>query len=306
MDNSSLLAGESVGRQLNDRILILQILVAVFFCINVLLIVTFFQKECFYTVTRYILFAVALLSDSLILTMSNIMIIMIYFRFSMPIGLCFIFCFVLSMYSSVTPVTLTAMTLERYVAICMPLRHAELCTARSALHGVLIILLLSLIPCSAVMFVFLSSVSLSFFTPVQNCAIDTFLIHTWQDHVRSAIYQLYFFVMFTVLIFAYVRMIKVAKAASGENKKATRKGLRTVVLHGFQLLLCLIRLWCPFIEFAVFQIDLALFINVRYFNYIFFQVAPTCLSPLIYGLRDEKFFHSLKNDVLYGLFKRNH
>ncbi|KAI9547878.1 hypothetical protein NQZ68_012895 [Dissostichus eleginoides] len=78
-----------------------------------------------------------------------------------------------------------AMTLERYVAICMPLRHGELCSTRSAMHCILIIHGLSAVP------------------------------------------------------------LKVAKAASGENKKSTWKGLRTVILHAFQLLLCLIQLWGP-------------------------------------------------------------
>ena len=98
--------------------------------------------------------------------------------------------------------------------------------------------------------------------------------------------------------------MKVAKAASGENKKSTWKGLRTVVLHAFQLLLCLIQLWCPFIEAAVLQIDFMLYINVRYFTYITFYLAPRCLSPLIYGLRDDKFFLALKYYALCGLYKK--
>lgn len=46
-----------------------------------------------------------------------------------------------------TPVTLTAMILERYVAICLALRHAELCSTCSALHCILIIHGLSSVPC---------------------------------------------------------------------------------------------------------------------------------------------------------------
>ena len=107
------------------------------------------------------------------------------------------------------------------------------------------------------------------------------------------------------IVFCYVKIMKVAKAASGENKKSTRKGLRTVVLHAFQLLLCLIQLWCPFIEAAARQIDLMLYVNVRYFTYIAFYLAPRCLSPLIYGLRDDKFFLALKYYALCGLYKKN-
>lgn len=71
-----------------------------------------------------------------------------------------------------------------------------------------------------------------------------------------------------------------------------------------QLLLCLIQLWCPFIEAAVLQINFMLYVNVRYFNYISFILAPRCLSPLIYGLRDEKFSHALKNFVFCRLYNK--
>lgn len=99
--------------------------------------------------------------------------------------------------------------------------------------------------------------------------------------------------------------MKTAKAASGENKKSTKKGLKTVSLHAFQLLLCLIRMWCPFVEGAVLQIDYNVFLAIRYFDYIMFILAPKCLSPLIYGLRDETFYLALKNYVCFGFSKRN-
>ncbi|KAG7243103.1 hypothetical protein INR49_016478 [Caranx melampygus] len=37
-------------------------------------------------------------------------------------------------FEDMTPVTLAAMTLERYVAICMPLRHGELCSTRNTIN----------------------------------------------------------------------------------------------------------------------------------------------------------------------------
>ncbi|RCU34802.1 hypothetical protein DVA81_18780, partial [Acinetobacter baumannii] len=84
-----------------------------------------------------------------------------------------------------------------------------------------------------------------------------------QNHLRSAISQFYFLVMCIAIVFSYVKIMKVANAASGDNKKSIRKGLRTVIFHAFQLFLCVIQLWCPFIEDAVLQINLMLYINVR-------------------------------------------
>ncbi|KAM9852874.1 odorant receptor 131-2-like [Aulostomus maculatus] len=297
--NNSLDGGESLLRKLNDRVISVQVLVSVFLSINVMLITTFCRKDYFYTNMRYILFANALLSDCLMLVLSNILLLMTYFDFKIQMWLCLVLFIVSSLYNCVTPVTLTTMTLERYVAICMPMRHAELCTTRRALHCVLIIHSLSSVPCITILSVFFASVSLSFLKQYRLCSVEMFIVHGWQSHLRSAISQLYFLIMVIIIMFSYIKIMKVAKAASGENKKSTFKGLRTVVLHAFQLLLCLIQLWCPFIEAAVMQIDFILYVNVRYFIYIAFSLVPRCLSPLIYGIRDEKFFHAMKYHVTW-------
>ncbi|TKS80755.1 Blue-sensitive opsin [Collichthys lucidus] len=297
-DNNSLVGGEVILVQLIDKIIIVQILVTIFLCINSLLIITFFRKECFYTTARYILFAVTLLSDSLILFISNILVIVNHFGFTMQVWMCVIISVVVLLYMRVTPVTLTVMALERYVAICMPLRHAELCSTRSTMHCILIIHGLSSVPCIVILSFFFSSASFSLYEQYRPCSVEMFMLYRWQSHVRSAVLQFYFLIMVIIIVFSYVKIMKAAKAASGEDKKSSGKGLRTVILHGFQLLLCLIQLWTPFIETAVIQNNLMLFINVRYSNYILFNLTPRCLSPLIYGLRDETFFHALKNYVL--------
>ncbi|XP_062242303.1 odorant receptor 131-2-like [Platichthys flesus] len=291
--------------KLNEKIMLIQIFVVLFLCINLLLIMTFFSKEVFYTTMRYVLFAVTLLSDCLFLFLSDILLILSFYRFTIQMWLCLIIYIISSLYIFVTPVTLTAMTLERYVAICLPLRHAELCSLRSTLHGILIIHSLSSLPCIVFLSIFFASASTASYTQGRVCSVEIIIIHTWQAHLRSAISQFYFLIMCITIVFSYVKIMKAAKAASGEDKKSTWRGLRTVGLHAFQLLLCLIQLWCPFIEAALLKINLMLFINVRYFNYITFILAPRCLSPLIYGLRDEMFFHTLKRLALCGLRKKH-
>ncbi|XP_019130002.1 odorant receptor 131-2-like [Larimichthys crocea] len=298
-NNSSLVGGESLLRQINYQVIIVQILVISFLCVNLLLVVTFFRKECFYTTARYILFAVTLMSDSLILLVSDILLILSYFRFTMQLGMCTVLCFTVYLYFIVTPLTLTAMTLERYVAICMPLRHAELCSTRSTMHCILIIHGLSSVPSIVVLSILFASVSLSSYKQLTVCSIEVLLVHKWQDYLRSALNQFYFLMMCIIIVFSYVKIMKVAKAASGEDKKSTWKGLKTVILHGFQLLLSLIQLWSPFIESTILRIDVVLFVQIRYFNYLMFSLAPRCLNPLIYGLRDEKFFLELKRCLFW-------
>ncbi|XP_034723579.1 odorant receptor 131-2-like [Etheostoma cragini] len=303
-DNISLVVGGPLLRQINDKVIIVQILVMIFLCVNFSLIVTFLKKEILHTTARYILFAVTLFSDSFLLFMSDILLIFNYFEITMYVWSCIIISVLALLYNMLTPVTLTAMTLERYVAICMPLRHGELCSSRSTMRCILIIHAVSSVPSIVILSIFFASASLSSYTQYCICSAELLMFPRWQDHIRATLYQFYFIIMFITIIFCYVKIMKVAKAASGENRMSKWKGLRTVSFHGFQLLLCLIQLWCPFIETALLQISLRLFANVRYTNYILFSLAPRCLSPLIYGLRDETFSLALKNLIFFSLYKK--
>nr|XP_043871954.1 odorant receptor 131-2-like [Solea senegalensis] len=299
-------ANNSSVRVINDRVILVQVFISLFLCINFLLITVFSMKDFFYSTMRYIFFALTLMSDCVILILSDFLLILAYFHFTIHVSLCLIVYVALSLYAFVTPVTLTVMTLERFVAICMPLRHGELCSTRSALHCILIIHGISALPCVVFLSIFFAFASHSYYTQSGECAAQKFVLYTWQGHLRSAISQFYFLTMVIVIMFSYFKIMKVARAASGQNRKSTWKGLRTVVLHGFQLFLCLLQLWCPFIEAAVLQINLVLYINVRYFNYIMFILSPRCLSPLIYGLRDEKFSAALRSFFLCGLYKKHY
>uniref|UniRef100_A0A674PNY1 G-protein coupled receptors family 1 profile domain-containing protein n=1 Tax=Takifugu rubripes TaxID=31033 RepID=A0A674PNY1_TAKRU len=283
----------------NGQIIITQLIVSIFFVINLLLIATVFSNHVFLSTMRYILFLITLVSDSVFLILSDLLLILYNIYFTMQISLCIIFYLIVSLCAFVTPVTLTAMTLERYVAICLPLRHPELCSLHNTQKCILIILTVSSVPCFIIVSTFIAAASSSVYTQHKRCSMEMFVPLPWQNHFKFALFQFYFFIMSITITFSYVKIMKVAKAASGENKKSTWKGLSTVILHAFQLLLCLIQLWCPFIESAIIKIDLLLYINVRYFDYVTFILAPRCLSPLIYGLRDEKFLNALKYLALF-------
>uniref|UniRef100_A0A8C6K810 G-protein coupled receptors family 1 profile domain-containing protein n=1 Tax=Nothobranchius furzeri TaxID=105023 RepID=A0A8C6K810_NOTFU len=282
-------------------VIFVQVLVSILLCINFIMIKTFSLKDTFYTNMRYMLFANTITSDCINLILTNLLLILTYFKIAISKFLCLFLVIISCLYNFVTPVTLTAMTLERFVAICLPLRHAELCTTYRALQSVLIIHCISFIPC----FVFLLFVFFATFESFKQttvCTAEMFILHSWQGDLRSALSQFYFLIMFIIIAFSYIQIMKVAKVASGENKKSTQKGLRTVLLHGFQLLLCLILLLCPFVEAAVLRIDLYLYKSLRYLNYIIFNLVPRCLNPLIYGLRDEAFLLALKQFMFCNQF----
>ncbi|KAK0147324.1 Odorant receptor 131-2 [Merluccius polli] len=176
---------------------------------------------------RYIFFVFTLMSDSLYLLVTNVLLLMSFFHAFMQVWLCVFLIIVLSMFNFVFPITLTAMTLERYVAICMPMRHGALCTPRSALHCILIIHTISSIPISIIVSIYFASVPHSIYMEDRMCRIEMLMIHKWQSYLFLAANQLYFVIMFVIIVFCYIEITKAARKASGETKKSTGKGLRT-------------------------------------------------------------------------------
>ncbi|KAL2095993.1 hypothetical protein ACEWY4_008141 [Coilia grayii] len=304
MQNSSQggfsLPSVQVMRPLNDQAIIVQVLISVFLYIDLLMIFTFFRKEMFHTITRYIFFAHVLICDCTYLILSDILLLLSYMRIIMPTSLCILLCAIGFNLNVATPLTLTAMSVERYVSICMPLRHAELSTPQHAAHGILLIQGLACVLMLIMLFSVTAVMPLDFYLSPRVCNVELLQVHRWQKDLTNGVSQVYFLFMALTICFCYVRIMKVARTASGDDRTAMNKGLRTVILHGFQLLLSLIQLWCPFVEMAVLQIDLWMFVNLRYFDYVVFILAPRCLVPLVYGLRDETFMVALKHYALFG------
>lgn len=291
-------ANASISQRTGSEMILVQILVSIFLCINMLLILTFFSRAYFYTNMRYILFATALLSDCLILIVTNILVLLSSLKIPIELPVCLILLSLSTLYAFVTPVTLTAMTLERYVAICMPLHHAQLCSQHRALWCIFLIHCISFVPCVLILLSIVTLATESFFQRLHICNIQQLTTQTLQSDFRLGINLIYFAIMCMVILFCYAKIMKVANAALGDSKKSSSRGLRTVTLHGFQLLLCLTQMWRPFIEVTVFKIKPEAFIAVRFSNYILFYLFPRCLSPLIYGLRDDEFLIALKYNAL--------
>ncbi|XP_028856698.1 odorant receptor 131-2-like [Denticeps clupeoides] len=280
--------------------LIVQLVVVVIFLyINCLMIFTFLKKEAFRTDTRYILFAQTLFTDSALIVLTNLAVLGVHFQVSINFVVCIFFSNIMSLLTVVSPLTLVAMCLERYVAICMPLRHADISTPRTRKVGLLTTWLIGTpIPLITVLSAFIL-IPPRFLVGDVVCSVDVLFVEDWQNLSRATLFQLYFVAMFGIILFTYIKIMQAAKMASSD-KQSTHKGLRTVILHAFQLLLSLLQFLCPYVEKMVMEFDILLFINLRYINFLLFILSPRCLSPLIYGLRDEKFSVVLRNYAFFG------
>ncbi|XP_017566496.2 odorant receptor 131-2-like [Pygocentrus nattereri] len=279
---------------------VVQVLVGIFLFVNGLMIFTFLKKEVFREDTRYILFAQTLFVDSAFMIVNNILFVCYSYQYRIHMIPCIILCLIMSFLYICTPLTLVAMCLERYVAICMPLRHADISTSRTRCFGFLIIWGISSIPALFTFIAYLSTARPGALFSYAFCSAEVMLGEEWLAQTRALIFQILFFFMIVVVLFTYIKIMIAARAASSDKKKSTNKSLRTVILHTFQLFLCIVQSIIPYIEMPFYKGDIMVFINLRYSNFVVFMIAPRCLSPLIYGLRDEKFFIVLRHYACCG------
>ncbi|KAM9469033.1 odorant receptor 131-2-like [Clarias gariepinus] len=283
-----------------QKIILLQILVGFFLYINCLMIFTFLKKEVFREETRYILFAQTLFVDSAFILLADLLSLGTYFQFPINMGICSICVLIQNFFICCTALTLLAMCLERYVAICMPLRHAEISTSRTISYGFFIIWSISsIIPAFSFIGFWAEAPTNTLFSSAV-CNAEVMLIKEWQAHSRAVIYVMLFLFTVIIIVFTYIKIMIAARAASTEKMNSTNKSMRTVLLHGVQLFLCMMQFFTPYIEMAFYKVETMALRNIKYFNLIFFLFLPRSLSPLVYGLRDENFFHVLRHYALCG------
>ncbi|XP_062873334.1 odorant receptor 131-2-like [Trichomycterus rosablanca] len=272
---------------------ITQIFVWPFIYINIIMLFTFYRKQAFRTETRYILFAHTLILDLIFLILTDFVVLISYNYVLMPVALCIPLCMLMEAVATCTPLTITAMCVERYIAICMPLRHNAISTVSRTLIAIFVIWIISLIQPFVNLFILVATTSHNYLLALTFCHYEIMVLENWQRFLRGILYIITFSIIFLIEVICYVMIVLAARAASTDKKSAV-KGLRTISLHMLQLFLCTIGIACPYIEAVVMNINIQVYLSVRFFNFILFSVIAKAVSPLVYGLRDEKFYSTMK------------
>ncbi|XP_060799446.1 odorant receptor 131-2 [Neoarius graeffei] len=293
---------QSASIRLNVSMAITQIFVWPLIYINILMLITFSRKQAFRTETRYLLFAHTLFVELIFLMLIDFVIILTYNYVLMPMAFCIPICMLMETLTTCTPLTITAMCVECYVAICMPLRHSAISTDSRTIIAIFIIWILSSIQSFVDLFILVTTASKEYLSQFSFCHYEIMMPEKWHRLLRSVIYVISFIIVLFVELFCYVMIVISARAASIDKKSAS-KGLRTISLHMLQLTLCTIEIFCPYIEAVILEQDIQLYLSVRFFNFIMFNLIARAVSPLIYGLRDEKFYATL---VYYIRCRQNH
>ncbi|KAM9732684.1 odorant receptor 131-2-like [Menidia menidia] len=278
----------------NSLSVIIKVLVVIpFFCVFLCCIIVmlhiFASHRQFLDTSRYILFAHMLVNDTLQIISSVMLFLFVMGQVKFALVYCVPLLFISTATFQNTLLILATMSLERYVAIFYPLQCPT--AWRSDRIWVMI----------------LSLWSVSFMFPVlefsikgQDPAVDvlstpvickttTINSSPIQGLLRAAVNALFFVVVAVVILFTYIRILLETRKLR-QDKASVSKAKHTVLLHAFQLLLCMLAFTHPVIEIIIrlgtngptLQAE-----DITFLNYFCFILIPRFLSPLIYGFRDQ-------------------
>ncbi|XP_060747375.1 odorant receptor 131-2-like [Tachysurus vachellii] len=264
------------------------ILMSLFFIyLNAIMLYTLRSKPVFKETPRYILFNHMLFNDSIQLFVTTLLYILSFAYLKLVMAACAFLVFISSTTFRNAPLNLALMSLERYVAINFPLRHAEIATQKKTYIAIGIIWCMSMIQLIIdLLYVLLTDPKL--FSSQIFCSRERLFIKQWQVDAYQGVNMFYFVSVSVIILFTYIRILITTRSITS-NKASAAKAHKTVLLHIIQLGLCLTSFLFSIIEraAAMSSTSTSLFIDLRYLNYLFVLILPRCLSPLIYGLRDD-------------------
>lgn len=100
---------------------------------------------------------------------------------------------------------------------------------------------------------------------------------------------LLFSFVFLTLIVTYLKVLCTARAVAASNQASAKNAHNTILLHGVQLLICMLSYISPFINLVLVTAWPRDSTKILFSTFLFTNVLPRLLSPLIYGVRDRKF-----------------
>ncbi|MBN3311212.1 OPRK protein, partial [Amia calva] len=259
------------------------ILCLIFLCVNGIMLFTLSTKNTFRETSRYILFAHMLFNDSIQLLTSMLLYIFASVSLHLITGVCAIILLISSTTYYNSPLNLAMMALERYIAICFPLRHSEIATPTRTRVVICVIWFFgSLNECIRILIILITE-PLYFLSSI-HCADSQLLRSTLLLDVNAAVTAFYFVSVALIIIYTYVAIILEARFVSCEKASVT-KARNTVLLHLCQFALCLTSFLHGVMETLASNLDGSVFVSIQYTLFVVLIVFPRCLSPLIYGLK---------------------
>ncbi|XP_051754095.1 odorant receptor 131-2-like [Ctenopharyngodon idella] len=256
--------------------------------LNCSMVSTFRKHSFFYEDPRYIMFICMVINDAVQLTLVTALYVVSYAFSKILASACCPLIMTAVTTTRSTPLILAGMALERYISICFPLHYSHICTVTRTMWIIGVIFLLSFTPPLTDLFITVAKEPPLFFHTSIFCD-HSLLFRDRSIYYKNLVFDsVYFSFVFLTLLYTYCKIMLTARAASTDQVLA-KKARNTVLLHGVQLLLCMLAFVVPSMQAQLIQLFPMYSLEIRYVNFLLVYIIPRFLSPMIYGFRDEKF-----------------
>lgn len=236
------------------------------------------------------------------LLLTTLLHIISYALYTINVSVCLILLIITILTTLNTPLNLAGMAVECYIAICIPLRHGQMCTVKRTYILIGLIWVANAFSTLPDLFILLATEPLQFFHSNLFCARDYVFRSTYSLKKRNASHIVCLALVWLTLCYTYFRIMFIAKEATADIKKARN----TILLHGFQLLLCMLTYVRHLFEQGLLYLLPKQHLAVRFASYIIVQILPRFVSPIVYGLRDQVFRRYVRRYLLCKVSIGNH
>ncbi|XP_036425602.1 odorant receptor 131-2-like [Colossoma macropomum] len=263
--------------------------------INGMLVVIFVRNPVFHKDPRYILYINLVINDILMICISVTLYVLTYAWPYVNVSFCFLLMAIGSTTHMNTPVILAGMAIERYIAVCKPLHHSQICTLNRTYILICVIWGIGAIPAVIDVIIVIALQPSSYFNSLTYC--QPIIVYNSKYHMQKTIgaQTIYMPIVWITLFYTYFRVLFTAKVASSvHHQSSAKKARNTILLHGGQLLLCMLSYVTPVLDLMLIPFFPSHRTKITFFNYLLTNIVPRLLSPLIYGVRDQKFVSHIK------------
>ncbi|XP_056156892.1 odorant receptor 131-2-like [Lampris incognitus] len=249
---------------------------------------TFLRHSFFYEDPRYIMFIYMVINDALQLSLVTALYVVSYIFRQIHASVCCLLIISAVLTTRSTPLILAGMAVERYISICFPLHYSHICTVPRTLFLIGMILVLTSLPPITDLLITIVKEPPQFFQ--SNIFCDHSLLFRGQAiYYKNCVFDgTYLSFVALTLLYTYCKIMLTARAAS-TSLTLVKKARNTVLLHGVQLLLCMLAFVVPSLQAALIYLFPLLSLEIRYIFFLLVYIIPRFLSPVVYGFRDEKF-----------------
>ncbi|XP_075888284.1 odorant receptor 131-2-like [Nelusetta ayraudi] len=261
----------------------------VFIFINCTMLFTLRSKTVFYETPRFVLVFNLLLADTVLLFQTQSMYLMSAGRVRLSYHVCFLFSMIAEVSLLISPLTLLAMSLERYVAVCYPLRHTSIITIRNTGAAIVMIWAFGFLN-AFVQVVLLLKASLSKGITLKTsdyCGKER-IFPDPNLNLFKTMYIYFWYILAAVIISSTYVGVMVAAWSTSTDKISAQKAGKTLMLHMVQLSISLcVPIHYPIVFLLSKHLNRTIVVRIQGALYVFVVMFPRCLSSLIYGLRDQ-------------------